>query len=104
MPKKLSNIIVSERRRNFENIVRPVSFTSTDVKLSALMKEMQSKREHMMIVGSEGNSLGLITREDIIEELLGDIDDKYDLTPVTSPLNPFIPEPEEPEPVDETEE
>ncbi len=91
-------------RRNFENIVRPVSFTSTDIKLSALMKEMQSKREHMMIVGSEGNSLGLITREDIIEELLGDIDDKYDLTPVTSPLNPFIPDPEEPEPVDETEE
>lgn len=91
-------------RRSFENIVRPVSFTTTDVKLSALMKQMQSKREHMMIVGAEGNALGLITREDIIEELLGDIDDKYDLTPVTSPINPFIPEPEEPESVDETEE
>ena len=91
-------------RRNFDNIVRPVSFTTTDVKLSELMKQMQSRREHMMIVGAEGNSLGLITREDIIEELLGDIDDKYDLTPVTSPLNPYIPEPEEPESVDETEE
>ena len=91
-------------RNNFENIIRPVSFTSTDVKLSALMKEMQSKREHMMIVGSEGNALGLITREDIIEELLGDLDDKYDLTPITSPLQPFIPEPEQPETVDETEE
>lgn len=91
-------------RRSFENIVRPVSYTSTDVKLSALMKQMQSRREHMMIVGAEGNALGLITREDIIEELLGDLDDKYDLTPVTSPLNPFIPEPEEAESVDETEE
>lgn len=91
-------------RRDFNNIVRPISFTTPDVKLSELMKQMQSQREHMMIVGSEGNALGLITREDIIEELLGDIDDKYDLTPVTSPLNPFIPEPEAPESVDETEE
>ena len=68
------------------------------------MKQMQTRREHMMIVGAEGNSLGLITREDIVEELLGDIDDKYDLTPVTSPLYPYIPEPETPETVDETEE
>ena len=90
-------------RRNFDNIVRPVSFTTTDVKISNLMKQMQTRREHMMIVGAEGNSLGLITREDIVEELLGDIDDKYDLTPVTSPLYPYIPEPETPETVDETE-
>ncbi len=93
-------------RHDFGNIVRPVSYTQTDEKVSELMKEMQSRREHMMIVGAEGNALGLITREDIIEELLGDVDDKYDLTPVTSPLQPFIPEPEpvEPETVDETEE
>ena len=91
-------------RRNFENIIRPVSFTTADVKLSALMKKMQAQREHMLIVGSEGAALGLITREDIIEELLGDVDDKYDLTPVTSPLQPFIPEPEKKEDVDETEE
>ncbi len=91
-------------RTNFENIVRPVSFTTADVKISDLMKRMQSSREHIMIVGAEGNALGLITREDIIEELLGDVDDKYDLTPVTSPLQPFIPEPEQPETVDETEE
>ena len=62
-------------RRNFENIIRPVSFTTADVKLSALMKKMQAQREHMLIVGSEGAALGLITREDIIEELLGDVDE-----------------------------
>ncbi len=92
-------------RRDFQNIVRPVSFTTPDEKVSDLMKRMQSMREHMALVGSEGNVLGLITREDMVEELLGaDIDDKYDLTPVTSPLTPFIPEPETPETVDETEE
>ncbi len=91
-------------RRNYENIVRPVSWTTADEKLSDLMKRMQSMREHMIMVGSSGNTLGLITREDIVEELIGDIDDKYDLTPITSPLQPFIPEPEKPEAVDETEE
>lgn len=91
-------------RTNFENIIRPVSYTTADVKLSDLMKRMQSMREHMIIVGASGNALGLITREDMIEELLGDVDDKYDLTPVTSPIQPFIPEPEVPEAVDETEE
>jgi CBS domain containing-hemolysin-like protein len=91
-------------RRDFLNLIRPLSYTMPDVKVADLMKRMQTSREHMMIVGAEGNALGLITREDMIEELLGDIDDKYDLTPVTAPLNPFIPEPEEPEDVDETEE
>ena len=91
-------------RRDFGNIVRPVSYTTTDEKVSDLMKRMQSMREHMIIVGAEGNALGLITREDMIEELLGDVDDKYDLTPVTSPLTPFIPEPEKVEQVDDTEE
>ena len=94
-------------RRDFADLIRPVSYTSTDEKVSELMKHMQSMREHMVIVGAEGNALGLITREDMIEELLGDdIDDKYDLTPDTEPLNPFIPEeePADPEEVDETEE
>ncbi len=92
-------------RKDFFNLIRPISFTQADEKVSDLMKRMQSSREHMMLVGSEGNVLGLITREDILEELLGgDIDDKYDLTPDTEPLQPFIPEPEPAEPVDETEE
>lgn len=91
-------------RHNFDNIIRPVTWTTADMKLSELMKRMQAMRVHMLIVGSEGNALGLITREDIIEELLGDIDDRYDLTPVTAPLQPFIPEPEAPETVDESEE
>ncbi len=92
-------------RRDFQNIIRPVSFTTADVKVSDLMERMQSMREHMFIVGAEGNALGLITREDILEELLGgDIDDKYDLTPVTAPLNPYIPEPEPAEPEEDGEE
>ena len=94
-------------RRDFDDLIRPVSYTTTDEKVSGLLEQMQARREHMFIVGAEGNALGLITREDIIEELLGDdLDDKYDLTPDTEPLQPFVPEPDpvDPETVDETEE
>ena len=87
-------------KKDFSELVRPVSFTQEGEKVSVLMRRMQQAREHMMMVGSEGHARGLITREDMIEELLGDVDDKYDLTPVTAPLNPVVPE--EPDP-DETE-
>lgn len=91
-------------REDFSNLLRPVSWTSTDVKISDQLECMQSLREHMVLVGGEGNALGLITREDIIEELLGDVDDKYDLTPDTEPIKPFVPEPEEQAEEEETEE
>ena len=87
-------------RRDFDNIVRPISAVSPDEKVSELMERLRTMREHMLIVGSEDDALGIITREDIIEELLGDVDDKYDLTPVTSPLKPAMPE----ESADEEEE
>ena len=84
-------------REDFANILHPVSWTTAEEKISDQLRRMQSMREQMAIVGSEGNALGIITREDIIEELLGDVDDRYDLTPDTEPITPFIPEPEPPE-------
>ncbi len=80
------------RKKGIVELVRPVTFTTTDVKVSALLKQAQADRVHMFAVGTRGNAIGLITREDMIEELLGDVDDKYDLTPVTSPLHPVVPE------------
>ena len=86
-------------RRDFDNIIRPISAVSPDEKVSDLMERLRTMREHMLLVGSEDDALGIITREDMIEELLGDMDDKYDLTPVTSLPTPE-PEPQEEE-VDE---
>ena len=83
------------RQHGFASLVRPVIFVSAQEKVSALMKRMQRERVHVAIVGEAGAAEGIITREDMIEELLGDLDDKYDMTPVTSPLNPIVPEREE---------
>lgn len=79
-------------KKQFVPLVRPVSTTTVGEKSSSLLKRMQAAREHMMIVTEEDKPVGIITREDLIEELLGDLDDKYDMTPVTSPLNPCVPE------------
>ncbi len=80
-------------RRDFDNIIRPVSYTAPDEKVSQLMERLCTMREHMLVVGSEDNALGIITREDMVEELIGDVDDKYDLTPVTSlPTPPAAPQ------------
>ena len=79
-------------KKDYSALIRPVSATTTQEKVSVLMKRMQRAREHMMVVKEGGAAVGIITREDMIEELLGDLDDKYDMTPVTSPLNPCVPE------------
>ncbi len=78
--------------KSFLSVIRPVAYTQEGEKVSVLMKRMQTERVHMVMVGEAGNVRGLITREDMIEELLGDVDDKYDMTPVTSPLQPVVPE------------
>jgi putative hemolysin len=60
-------------------IVRSTSFVPESKKVSELMREMQGSRMHMAIVVDEyGGTAGLVTLEDIIEELLGEIVDEYD--------------------------
>ena len=78
-------------RRDFDNIVRPISHAEPDEKVSALMERLRTMREHMIAVGPEDNVVGIITREDMVEELLGDVDDKYDLTPVPPAAAPAAP-------------
>lgn len=62
-----------------QDIVRPAYFVPETMKISALLRELQAKRQHMAIVVDEfGGTEGLITMEDIIEEIVGEIRDEYD--------------------------
>jgi putative hemolysin len=64
---------------NWQKLIRPVYFIPESKRLDDLMKEFQSRRVHMAIVVDEyGGTSGLITLEDIIEEIFGDINDEYD--------------------------
>lgn len=61
------------------DILRPAYFVSEDVKLKKLLREMQHRKVLMAIVLDEfGGTAGLITLENVIEELVGSIQDEYD--------------------------
>ena len=59
-------------------ITKPV-FTTEHLKISALLKQLQTSKSHMAVVIDEyGGTAGIITMEDLVEEIVGDIRDEYD--------------------------
>jgi CBS domain containing-hemolysin-like protein len=63
-----------------QDILRPVYFLPETKHIGELLKDFQKKRIHMGIVVNEhGGVEGLVTLEDIIEEIVGEIEDEYDI-------------------------
>lgn len=61
-------------------LMRPVYFVPETKRADALFKEMQERRTHLAVIVDEyGGTAGLVTIEDLIEEIVGDIKDEYDL-------------------------
>jgi len=64
---------------NLDKILRPILFTPETKKVDELLHEMRSKKVHMMIVVDEyGGTAGLVSLEDLLEEIVGEIRDEYD--------------------------
>ena len=62
-----------------QEILRPAYFTPEVKKADELLEEMQAQRIHMAIVVDEyGGMAGLVTLEDIVEEIIGEVQDEYD--------------------------
>jgi gliding motility-associated protein GldE len=63
----------------WHKLLRPGYFVPEIKKIDALLKDFQEKRVHIaLVVNHTGNTTGLITLEDIIEEIMGDINDEFD--------------------------
>lgn len=62
-----------------KNIIKSTLYTSLHVKISTLLRQLQSSKTHLAVVLDEyGGTAGIITLEDILEELVGDIWDEHD--------------------------
>jgi CBS domain containing-hemolysin-like protein len=65
--------------RRVREIVRPAYYTPESKKAGELLRELQRQRIHIAIVVDEyGGTAGLVTLEDLIEEIVGEIHDEYD--------------------------
>ena len=65
--------------KDTEKFIKPVAYVAETIKAAVLLKKMQAKKTHIAIVVDEyGGTTGLVTLEDIIEEIVGDIYDEHD--------------------------
>ncbi len=65
---------------NMRDMMRPAIFIPESKRLNVLLREFRTSRNHMAIVVDEYSGVaGLVTIEDVIEEIVGDIDDEYDI-------------------------
>lgn len=63
-----------------EKLLRPATFVPESKRLNVLLREFRENRNHMAIVINEyGNVSGLVTIEDVLEEIVGEIEDEYDI-------------------------
>jgi magnesium and cobalt transporter len=82
LAKDLLRYTSGERTAEFDirELMRPTVFVPESKRLDVLLKEFRSSRNHMAIVIDEyGGVAGLVTLEDVIEQIIGDIDDEYDI-------------------------
>jgi CBS domain containing-hemolysin-like protein len=71
----------AETTERVESVMRPAMFVPDTKPVDALLREMQAERMHVALVVDEyGGTSGLVTIEDILEEIVGDISDEYDPT------------------------
>lgn len=80
------DLLIHLNKKEFEwqKLIREPYFVPENKKLDVLLKEFQEKKNHLAIVVDEyGGTSGIVTLEDVIEEIVGDISDEFDDDEIT---------------------
>ena len=73
------NLQLNKNKFNLKDIVKPIIFVPDSLKVSELLKEFKQQSIHMaMVLDEYGSTIGLVTLEDALEEIVGDITDEHD--------------------------
>ena len=79
LAKDLLRYYAGEEEFNLRDMLRPAVFVPESKRLNVLLREFRANRNHMAVVVDEyGGVAGLVTIEDVLEQIVGDIEDEYD--------------------------
>ena len=80
--KDFFQLLSKNEDRPLRDIVRPIMFIPESAKVLRVLKEFREQRMHIAMVLNEfGSITGLVTLEDVIEEIVGEISDEYEAVP-----------------------
>lgn len=78
--KDLYQTLLSQKEKHLSDIIRPIRFVPKNASISLILKTFQQQNDHLVMVNDGyGSLLGMATMEDILEEIVGEIEDEFDL-------------------------
>ena len=87
----LRGVVPGSPEVNIRELLRPAVLIPESKKLNVLLKEFRLSRNHMAIVVDEyGGVAGLVTIEDVLEQIVGEIDDEHDEAAVAASTNAYL--------------
>jgi putative hemolysin len=82
LQKDIFVLMAKHQEKPLEELIRPIQFVPESMKINQLLRELKQKHMHIAIVINEyGSIIGLVTLEDILEEIVGEIRDEYEAVP-----------------------
>lgn len=78
--KDVFGVLLNHKETTLRSLVRPILFIPESVKVNQLLRELRQKHMHIAIVLNEhGSVTGLVTLEDVLEEIVGEISDEHEM-------------------------
>jgi putative hemolysin len=76
------SVLLKNEQKNLQELVRPILFVPESMKVNQLLRQFKQQRHHIaMVLNEYGGIIGLVTLEDAIEEIVGEINDEHESVP-----------------------